>query len=163
MTFGLSDLPPVRGFWWLTLYNEHHFFAPNGLKRYSLGTKNKALTYGADGSTDISFGPSPPGEGKNWLKTLPDKVFFVILRLYGPTKALFNQTWKPSDLEKLPSSRTDIGAGRSMTSSLWGRSWDSTTGGQLRSRGKTDVQRRDTVSTGARANAGRIDGAALFA
>ena len=37
-----------------------------------------------DGSTDIYFGPDPPGEGKNWLRTLPDRGFFVILRLYGP-------------------------------------------------------------------------------
>ena len=36
-----------------------------------------------------------------WLATLPDKGFFVILRLYGPTKTFFDKTWKPSDLEKL--------------------------------------------------------------
>ena len=36
-------LPPVNGFWSLTLYNQHHFFADNALKRYSLGTKNKDL------------------------------------------------------------------------------------------------------------------------
>jgi hypothetical protein len=35
--------PPVSGFWSMTLYNEHHFFHPNDLKRYSLGTKNKGL------------------------------------------------------------------------------------------------------------------------
>jgi len=26
--------------------------------------------------------------------------FFVILRLYGPTKPFFDQSWKPGDLEK---------------------------------------------------------------
>ena len=46
-------------------------------------------------------GQSSPGEGKNWLKTLPDRGFFVILRLYGPTRAFFDQSWKPSDIEKL--------------------------------------------------------------
>ena len=30
-----------------------------------------------------------------------DKGFFVILRLYGPTKAFFDQSWKPSDIEKV--------------------------------------------------------------
>ena len=29
----------------------------------------------ADGSTDIYFGPASPGEGKNWLRTLPNKGF----------------------------------------------------------------------------------------
>ena len=41
VTFAKDGTPPVNGFWSLTLYNEHHFFAPNELKRYSLGTKNK--------------------------------------------------------------------------------------------------------------------------
>jgi hypothetical protein len=26
-------MPPVNGFWSLTLYNQHHFFALNELKR----------------------------------------------------------------------------------------------------------------------------------
>ena len=41
VTFAKDQTPPVNGFWSLTLYNEHHFFAPNEIKRYSLGTKNK--------------------------------------------------------------------------------------------------------------------------
>jgi hypothetical protein len=55
----------------------------------------------ADGSTDIYFGPAVPGEGKNWLRTLPDNGFFVILRLYGPKQAFFDKTWKPGDIEKI--------------------------------------------------------------
>src|SRR6478609_7944788 len=43
VTFPKDQTPPVNGFWSLTLYNEHHFFAPNEIKRYSIGTKNKAL------------------------------------------------------------------------------------------------------------------------
>lgn len=50
---------------------------------------------------DISFGPrAPQGPGTNWLRTVPGKGFFVILRLYGPTQPFFAQTWKPGDLEK---------------------------------------------------------------
>ena len=41
VTFAKDQTPPVNGFWSLTLYNEHHFFAPNEIKRYSIGTKNK--------------------------------------------------------------------------------------------------------------------------
>jgi hypothetical protein len=55
-------------------------------------------TKNPDGSIDIYFGPDSPGEGKNWLTTLPDKGFFVILRLYGPTKAFFDKTWKLPDI-----------------------------------------------------------------
>jgi len=50
ITFAAGKLPPVRGFWSLTLYNEHHFLFPHDLHRCSLGTKNKTLIYGAAGS-----------------------------------------------------------------------------------------------------------------
>ncbi len=51
MTFGKDRTPPVNGFWSVTLYNEHHFFAPNDLKRYSIGTKNRQRFLDASGST----------------------------------------------------------------------------------------------------------------
>ena len=43
ITFAPGQEPPVSGFWSMTLYNNEHFFHPNPLKRYSLGTKNKNL------------------------------------------------------------------------------------------------------------------------
>jgi hypothetical protein len=42
----------------------------------------------------------PNSSGKNWLKTVPGKGYFVGLRLYGPTKAFFDKTWKPGDITK---------------------------------------------------------------
>jgi hypothetical protein len=54
----------------------------------------------ADGSFDIYFGPKSPGEGKNWLATIPGKGWFTIFRLYGPKQAFFDQTWKLNDIEK---------------------------------------------------------------
>jgi hypothetical protein len=38
------------------------------------------------------FGPTSPGGGKNWLKTVPGQGFFVNFRLYAPTKPFFDQT-----------------------------------------------------------------------
>ena len=55
----------------------------------------------ADGTFDVYFGPKAPGDGKNWLATLPDKGFFIIFRLYGPKQAFFAKTWKPNDIEKV--------------------------------------------------------------
>ena len=60
VTFPPHHLPPVRGFWSLTLYNEHHFFHPNELNRYSLGTKNKNLHHAADGSLTLTASATPP-------------------------------------------------------------------------------------------------------
>ena len=36
-------MPPVTGFWSLSIYNEHHFFIKNPINRFSVGTKNKDL------------------------------------------------------------------------------------------------------------------------
>jgi hypothetical protein len=56
----------------------------------------------ADGSYDIYFGPNAPaGKETNWRRTVPGKSFFTILRLYGPTQAYFDQSWKPGDIEKV--------------------------------------------------------------
>jgi len=34
---------------------------------------------------------------------VPGKGFFAILRLYSPTEAAINKSWKPGDFEKLDS------------------------------------------------------------
>ena len=54
-----------------------------------------------DGTYDFYFGPESPGEGKNWIKTVTDKGFFVNIRLYGPKKAFFDQSWQPDDVKKI--------------------------------------------------------------
>ena len=55
----------------------------------------------ADGSTDIDFGPrAPNGQEGNWQATVPGKGYFAILRLYGPTEAAIDKSWKPGDIEK---------------------------------------------------------------
>ena len=97
MTFAKGELPPVRGFWSLTLYNENHFFAPNSLKRYSLGTKNKTLKYGADGSLTIDVQPDSPGADKeaNWLPAPKGAAFTLYVRAYWPQQAITTGQWTP--------------------------------------------------------------------
>ena len=53
----------------MTLYNEPHFFHPNDLGRYSLGTKNKGLQRSTDGSLTLYAGATSPAADKetNWL------------------------------------------------------------------------------------------------
>jgi hypothetical protein len=38
---------------------------------------------------------------KNWVKTVPGKGWFSLIRLYGPGKSFFDRTWKPGDFEKI--------------------------------------------------------------
>jgi hypothetical protein len=92
---------PAALFWSVTVYDPVTGSGlDNGQSFPSINTMDKPAG-NADGSTDIYFGPSSPGDGKNWLKTSSGKGFFVILRLYGPTQAFFDKTWKPSDIERL--------------------------------------------------------------
>jgi hypothetical protein len=95
VTFPKGQLPPVKGFWSLTMYNPGHFFAPNALN-YALGTKNKSLKYNDDGSLTIYLGNKSPGKEKesNWLPA-PEGNFSILLRAYWPDKAILDGTWKP--------------------------------------------------------------------
>jgi len=54
-----------------------------------------------DGSLDIYFGARSPGQGKNWLATVPGKGWFAIIRLYEPERAFFDQSWVPDDIVRL--------------------------------------------------------------
>jgi hypothetical protein len=96
VTFPKGQVPPVKGFWSLTLYDAEHFFHPNPLKRYSLGTKNKTLTYNADGSLTLYAGAKSPGKGKesNWLPA-PNGPFSLYIRAYWADQAILDGTWKP--------------------------------------------------------------------
>jgi hypothetical protein len=102
VTFPPNDLPPVSGFWSLTLYNEHHFFHPNELHRYSLGTKNKNLHHAADGSLTLTASATPPGDDDlltNWLPA-PDGAFSLYLRAYWPQPPILDGTWTPPPVDR---------------------------------------------------------------
>ncbi|MDF2805770.1 MAG: hypothetical protein K0S43_716 [Cellulosimicrobium sp.] len=95
--FDAGLLPPVRGFWSLTVYNRHHFFHPNELDRYSLGTKNQHLTYGDDGSLTLTVGgdaPAGSAELANWLPAPADE-FTLYLRCYWPERLVLDGAWTP--------------------------------------------------------------------
>jgi hypothetical protein len=95
-----KDIPAAL-FWSLTLYDPITGSGlDNGQPFPSLNAMDKPVE-NADGSTDIFVGPTSPGPGKNWMKTVPDKGFFAILRLYGPKQAFFDKSWKPGDFERV--------------------------------------------------------------
>ena len=41
MHFDKGQMPPVNGFWSLTMYDKDYFFVPNPLNRYTLSQRNK--------------------------------------------------------------------------------------------------------------------------
>jgi len=93
---------PAGNFWSVTLYEaENASGLASGRPFPSLGSRDKP-TQNSDDSTDVFFGPkAPAGKEANWLETVPGKGYFAILRLYGPTEAAIDKSWKPSDVEPI--------------------------------------------------------------
>jgi hypothetical protein len=102
VTFVGGQLPPVKGFWSLTLYNQHHFFSPNEMKRYSVGTKSKTLVTAPDGSLTIYVQSTPPEGDKraNWLPA-PKENFVLYIRTYWPEDSILNGSWTPPIVTKV--------------------------------------------------------------
>ena len=92
---------PAANFWSLTLYEAENASGLANRRPFpSLGSRDKPAQ-NTDGSTDLYLGPKPPeGKGANWLATVPGKGYFAILRLYSPTEAAIDKSWKPGDIEK---------------------------------------------------------------
>ena len=99
--FAKEQLPPVKAFWSLTMYDKDSFLVPNPLGRYGLGDR-AALKYNADGSLDLYLQERSPGPEKeaNWLPA-PADDFNVTLRLYWPEKAILDGAWTPSPLKRV--------------------------------------------------------------
>jgi len=98
VTFANGGLPPVKGFWSLTLYNEEHFFEDNAIKRFSVGTKNKDLRSAADGALTIyvqTAEPTDPVQRANWLPAPKDGGFSLYIRAYWPEAAVIEGNWTP--------------------------------------------------------------------
>jgi len=96
LTFRKGELPPVKGFWSLTLYNKDHFFAPNELARYSVGTKSQELALAADGSLTLYVQHDRPSKERivNWLPA-PAADFSLYLRAYWPEAPIAKGRWTP--------------------------------------------------------------------
>ncbi len=95
VTFSKGKLPPVKGFWSLTLYNQHHFFAPNEIGRFSLGTKNNNLKFNGDGSLTLLVQADAPADQTNWLPAPKDADFVLYMRAYWPEEDINRGKWTP--------------------------------------------------------------------
>ena len=104
MRFAKGQLPPVKGFWSLTMYDADFFFVANPLNRYSISARQK-LKENADGSTDLYIQNESPGADResNWLPA-PKGKFQLMLRLYWPTEtppSIIDGTWSPPPAKKV--------------------------------------------------------------
>ena len=93
--------PPVKDFWSIVLYDpQTRSMLETDNPFPSVNSELSDLEKNSDGSVDLYFGPTPPeGKEKNWIRTVENKGWFVLLRLYGPLESWFDQSWKPGDFE----------------------------------------------------------------
>jgi len=91
--FDVKQLPPVRAFWSVTLYNQEGFLVANELNRYALGDRD-ALKYNKDGSLDIFIQHKKPirKNRANWLPA-PRGPFNLSARLYWPKENVLQGDW----------------------------------------------------------------------
>ena len=102
MHFDKGKMPPVNGFWSLTMYNEQYFFVPNPLNRYTLSQRDKFVT-NPDGSVDLYLQAESPGKAEeaNWLPA-PKGKFVPMLRLYWPKEtppSIIDGSWDPPAIQ----------------------------------------------------------------
>jgi hypothetical protein len=105
MHFPRRQLPPVGGFWSVTMYNDKYFFVDNPLNRYSISARQN-LKANPDGSTDLYIQNDSPGPDKesNWLPA-PAGKFVLMLRMYWPNEnrpSIINGSWKIPPVMKRP-------------------------------------------------------------
>ena len=100
--FDKAQIPPVRGFWSLTMYNEKQAFAANPIDRYAIGDRDK-LSFNADGTLDIYIQRDSPGKEKesNWLPAPASGPFTMNMRLYWPKSEVLDGSWAPPGVKQL--------------------------------------------------------------
>ncbi|MGR9088706.1 MAG: DUF1254 domain-containing protein, partial [Gammaproteobacteria bacterium] len=100
--FEKDQIPPVRGFWSLTMYNDRQLFAKNPISRYAIGDRDK-LAFNADGSLDLYIQRESPGTDKesNWLPAPESGSFTMNLRLYWPKAEVLDGSWVPQPVKRI--------------------------------------------------------------
>jgi hypothetical protein len=103
MRFAPGQLPPVHGFWSLTMYElPSSLLFANPLNRYLINSPMLPnLKKDADGGLTLLIQNASPGKDKeaNWLPA-PKGPYFLAMRLYWPKDEALNGTWKQPTLQK---------------------------------------------------------------
>jgi hypothetical protein len=98
LPFAKGELPDVKGFWSLTMYDTDGFFVANPLDRVNLSQRSD-FSFNEDGSLDLYIQKDSPGTDKepNWLPA-PDGPFALFMRLYWPNDTpptIIDGSWMP--------------------------------------------------------------------
>jgi hypothetical protein len=97
----LPPNPPAKDFWAVTIYDPQTRCELQTDQQFpTVGSQSEGFQQNPDGSFDVYFAPEPPkGMASNWLQTIPEKSWFIILRMYGPLEPWIDKSWRPGELE----------------------------------------------------------------
>lgn len=103
ITFKKDELPPVDGFWSVSMYDSKDFFVENPLNRNAIGNRTEGLKTASDGSLTIYVQKDAPEADKmgNWLPA-PDGNFRMSMRLYVPKAEILAGQWTPPAVTPQP-------------------------------------------------------------
>lgn len=108
MRFAADKLPPVNGFWSVTMYElPSSLLYRNELDRYLIDAPMlPSLARDEDGGVTIDIQHERPDDGRraNWLPAPPGE-FFVALRMYWPKAEALDGRWQSPALQR----RTNTG------------------------------------------------------
>lgn len=99
--FTADEMPPVKGFWSLTLYDADAYLFDSHIKRYAVGGRD-ALRYNADGSLDLFVQAKPPqnpDDYANWLPSPQGEPFALTMRLYWPKDQVLDGSWRMPSIQ----------------------------------------------------------------
>jgi hypothetical protein len=103
--FAPGQLPPVKAFWSLTMYElPSSLLVANPLNRYLLNSPMLSqFKKDADGGLTLYIQNESPGSDKeaNWLPA-PKGPFFIAMRLYWPKEAATEGKWIAPPIQKAP-------------------------------------------------------------
>ena len=97
LRFAPGELPPVDGFWSLTMYGPDGFLVDNPIDRYSIGDRTPGLEREPDGSLVIDVAAEPPERTTNWLPAPPGRCTLA-LRAYEGSREVVEASWFPPAL-----------------------------------------------------------------
>ncbi|HZD35843.1 MAG TPA: DUF1254 domain-containing protein [Nitrososphaeraceae archaeon] len=101
--FDPGQIPPVKAFWSITMYNRQYLLVDNPINRYAINSYTDGLKYKGDDSLDIYIQHTAPGKDKesNWLPA-DRSSFSLVLRMYLPREEVLNGTWMPPLVQRIP-------------------------------------------------------------
>lgn len=102
--FTPDQVPKVKGFWSLTMYDATFNLTPNPIDRYSVGNRTRGMKLDADGGLTVYIQYESPGKDKesNWLPSPPGGIFTLTFRAYWPDKSVAGGKWAPPGITLMP-------------------------------------------------------------